>query len=63
MAGIDKRLEQDFNVPVLDGIVCALKFLEAMVGYGVKTSKRLAYAKPNAKELANMPPVFEQATL
>jgi allantoin racemase len=61
MAGLDKQLEADLGVPVLDGVVCALKFLEGMLGYGIKTSKRLAYAKPERKGLDNLPPLFGQA--
>ncbi|MEM7127226.1 MAG: aspartate/glutamate racemase family protein [Chloroflexota bacterium] len=59
MAGIDKQLEAALGIPVLDGVVCALKFLEGMVDYGMKTSKQLAYAKPSHKELDNLPPLFK----
>lgn len=58
MTGLDKQLEAKLCVPVLDGVISALKLLEGMVGYGVKTSKRLAYARPNPKELVNLPPIF-----
>ncbi len=58
MAGLDKRLEQDINVPVMDGVVCALKLLEGLITYGVKTSKHGAYSQPQAKSLINMPPLF-----
>lgn len=58
MTGLDKQLEAELCVPVLDGVISALKLLEGMVGYGVKTSKRLAYARPNPKELVNLPPIF-----
>lgn len=60
MAGIDKELEAELGIPVLDGVVCALKFLEGMIGYGIQTSKRLAYARPGAKELVALPPIFAQ---
>jgi allantoin racemase len=58
MAGLDKRLENELNVPVLDGVVCALKLLEGMIAYGVKTSKRCTYSQPLQKELVNLPSVF-----
>jgi allantoin racemase len=58
MTGLDKKLETELNVPVIDGVVSALKFIEGMVGYGVHTSKRKAYAIPGAKELVGIPPVF-----
>ena len=59
MAGLDKRLEEALGVPVIDGVVAALKLLERMVSYGLHTSKRLAYATPAKKELLNLPPTFE----
>lgn len=61
MAGMDKQLEAELGLPVLDGVVCALKFLEGMIGYGIKTSKKLTYANPSPKELENLSPIFEQA--
>ena len=60
MTGLDKRLEKELNVPVLDGVVCALKFVEGLVGYGVKTSKKRAYAKPQYKPIVNMSEIFEK---
>lgn len=60
MAGLDKKLEADLGVPVLDGVTSALKLLEGMVGYGLKTSKRLAYARPCKKELVNLPTIFSK---
>ena len=59
MTGLDKRLEKELNVPVLDGVVCALKFVEGLVRYGVKTSKKRAYAKPQYKPIVNMSEIFE----
>jgi allantoin racemase len=58
MTGLDKKLETELNVPVIDGVVSALKLIEGIVGYGVHTSKRKAYATPGAKELVGIPPVF-----
>jgi allantoin racemase len=60
MAGLDKQLEETLGVPVIDGVVGALKLLEGLVGYGVRTSKRLAYATPARKELLNLPSIFDQ---
>jgi allantoin racemase len=60
MTGLDKKLETELNVPVIDGVVGALKLIEGMVGYGVHTSKRKAYATPGAKELVGIPPVFSK---
>lgn len=61
MTGLDKQLEQVLGVPVIDGVVAALKFLEGMLGYGVRTSKRRAYTQPAPRELLNMPPIFDVA--
>ncbi len=58
MAGLDKQIEAELGVPVIDGVVGAMKLLEGMVGYGLRTSKRRAYATPGRKELVNMPPIF-----
>ena len=60
MAGLDKKLEAELGVPVVDGVVAALKFLEGMIRYGVRTSKSLAYAQPYKKELVNLPEVFDK---
>ncbi len=60
MAGLDKRLEAELGVPVIDGVVSALKLLESLVGYGVHTSKCRAYARPKHKQLLNLPSVFDK---
>jgi allantoin racemase len=60
MTGLDKKLEKELGVPVIDGVVSALKLIEGMVDYGVHTSKRKAYATPGAKELVGIPPVFNK---
>lgn len=58
MAGLDKQLEADLGIPVIDGVSAAVKLLEGMVSYGLKTSKRLAYSVPGKKELVNLPEIF-----
>ncbi len=60
MAGLDKQLEEVLGVPVIDGVVGALKLLEGMLGYGLRTSKRLAYATPAHKTLLNLPSIFNK---
>ena len=59
MAGLDKHLENEIGVPVLDGVVCALKLLEGFVGYGLTTSKRRAYAQPGYKPLLGFSETFQ----
>jgi allantoin racemase len=58
MAGLDKKLQQELKVPVLDGVVCALKILEGLVEYGIFTSKKRAYARPKHKELVGLSAIF-----
>lgn len=60
MAGLDKQLQAELDVPVVDGVVCALKLTEVLVGYGVGTSKARTYAPLSEKELVDLRPVFKQ---
>jgi allantoin racemase len=48
MADLNKFIEDKLQVPVIDGVAAAVKFAEALVGLGLKTSKRgdLAYPLP-----------------
>ena len=39
MTGLDKYLEEELGVPVLDGVICALIITMGLVKYGVSTSK------------------------
>lgn len=59
MSGLDKRLAKDIGVPVIDGVVAALKFLEGLGQYGVITSKVGAYNKPLPKTLDGLPEIFK----
>lgn len=58
MAGFDKELQLKLGVPVIDGISAALKIMEALIGYGVTTSKKQAYSQPDPKPLRGLPDVF-----
>lgn len=60
MAGMDKELQEKLGVPVLDGVVCALKMLEGLIGYGVSTSKKRVYAKPGYKPIIGLPDIFQE---
>ena len=60
MAGLDKQLQADLQVPVIDGVVAAIKFLESCFDYGVSTSKKLAYATPKEKKLDGLDQIFSQ---
>lgn len=46
LSGLDKRLQQKLNAPVLDGVICALIIAAGLVRYGVSTSKICRY-NPN----------------
>jgi allantoin racemase len=50
MAGHDKTMEKELGVPVLDGVVCAVKMAEGVFDYKLKHSKVNAFAKPAPKE-------------
>ena len=43
MTGLDKRLGSELDVPVLDGVVCALIIATGLVRYQVSTSKIRRY--------------------
>jgi allantoin racemase len=43
MTGLDKKLQQQLGVPVLDGVVCALIISWGLLRYGVSTSKSRRY--------------------
>jgi allantoin racemase len=55
LAGFDKDLERTLGVPVIDGIVAAVKAAEAMHDYGVTTSKVGPYATPREKHIVGWP--------
>lgn len=42
-AGLDKRMEKELRVPVLDGVICALIIASGLVKYGVSISKKRRY--------------------
>lgn len=60
MADLTRFLQERLQVPVIDGVAAAVKFAEALVGLGLKTSKRgdLAFpiAKPYQGRFANYAP-------
>jgi allantoin racemase len=48
------ELEGDLHIPVLDGVVCAVKMAEAIVELGKATSKYKTYRLPEGKAFAGM---------
>ena len=49
MAPLCATLSQRLGVPVIDGVAVAVKFAEALVGLGLRTSKHGDYAPPLPK--------------
>ncbi len=60
MGPLDKRIEKEVGVPVLDGTVSAVKTAEILYDYQLKTSKVAAFAWPEKKELVNTSPVLQK---
>lgn len=54
MADLNQFLERKLGVPVIDGVTAAVKFAEALVSLGLKTSKRGDLAYPLAKPYKGM---------
>lgn len=59
MAGLDEQLEKELGVPVIDGVVAAVKFLEALHECGKKTSKLRAFAYPERKLIKGYPDILQ----
>ena len=45
------RLAEEHGLPVLDGVSCAVRLAEAMVGLGLRTSRLGGYAPPRFQKL------------
>lgn len=46
MADLASDLEREHGLPVLDGVACAVRLVEAMAGLGLRTSRLGGYAPP-----------------
>ena len=55
MGPLDKAVQGQVGVPVLDGTACAVKLLEGIADYGLFTSRVAAYKEPEPKEFVNYP--------
>jgi allantoin racemase len=61
LGGFDKELQQQLGVPVIDGIVAAVKLAEGLHDYGLATSSAGPYARPRPKRIAGWPrPVADE---
>jgi allantoin racemase len=54
MADYAEALSREHGIPVLDGVACAVRLAEALVGLGLKTSKVGGYAAPRAKAYSGL---------
>jgi len=54
MTDLAAALSRKFGVPVVDGVVAAVKLVEALAGLGLRTSKRGAYARPLPKSYSGV---------
>jgi allantoin racemase len=52
---IDKTMQAELGVPVLDGTACAVTLIEGLHAYGITTSKTKAFLRPEPKELVACP--------
>jgi allantoin racemase len=52
MADLAHQLGEEHGVPVLDGVSCAVKLAEGLVGLGLTTSRAGGYSRPRAKTYA-----------
>ena len=57
MGPVDKTVERQLGIPVLDGVACAVKLLEGLVDYGLATSRVAAFKAPEPKEHVPRPEV------
>jgi allantoin racemase len=55
MAGLEEAIVSELGVPVIDGVGAGVRLAEAVVGLGLKTSKRWTYAYPEAKKIIGWP--------
>jgi allantoin racemase len=56
MGPLDKAVEAELRVPVLDGVACAVKLLEGLFDYGLETSRVAGFKQPEEKEYLARPP-------
>lgn len=54
MAEFAKSIEKELGIPVIDGVVAAVKFAEAIVDVGKTTSKLKTYGYPESKQVTGI---------
>ena len=53
---IDKFMQQELGVPVIDGTACAVLMAQSLFVYGLTTAKVSSYLAPEPKALKDCPP-------
>lgn len=61
MGPLDKLVQGELGVPVLDGTACAVKLLEGIVEYGLFTSRVAAFKQPGSKQFVSYPSLLTPA--
>lgn len=56
MGPLDKAVQAQVGVPVLDGVACAVKLVEGLVDYDLSTSRVAAFKEPEPKEIVGYAP-------
>ena len=59
MGSLDKHLEAELGVPVLDSVVSAVKLAELLVDCRLKTSQINTFRPVDPRETVNLPPLLE----
>ena len=54
MSDFAKNMQDKYKIPVIEGISVSIKFAESFVELGLKTSKKLGYAKPRTKKYSGI---------
>jgi allantoin racemase len=54
MTDLAASLARKFAVPVIDGVACAVKLVEALAALGLRTSKLGGYAPPLPKSYSGL---------
>ncbi|MFC4360486.1 aspartate/glutamate racemase family protein [Halobium salinum] len=59
MGGLDKALEAELPVPVVDSVGAGAVLAESLVSLGKSTSKVMTHKRPESKEMSGYPSLFE----
>lgn len=59
LAGMDRKLQEDCPVPLLDGMACAVKLLEGLVALGLPKPRSGSYAAPSGRTSIGLSPALD----